>query len=269
MSQHKSYICEENTASWKAKKGKVLLSRNLFGKSIQLDRPVSTDVTMGQKVWQADGDGIFLRSRAATYNESPLSACDFTSTATCYSCLFDEANGRKFCEILGSSYCKQCIKTRRQKEIDDEVTSALGISENRGCRSSFEDTFFQISRQSPTLAFPSGKRLFARLHNLNSSSEYYINPTDGIGTAVASLQGISCETGSSSESKLQIVKQSTPSLQMPGKERVTSTQKKRKNAGTGSVKRKFVTFNGLPIEPPLITVDLCNQIMNHPSVKEG
>ena len=266
MSQHKLYVFEENTASWRAKKGKVLLSRNLFGESVQLDRPVSTDVMMGQKVWQAD-DGIFLRSRAATYNGSPLSACDFTSTATCYSCLFDEANGREFCEILGSSYCKQCIKARRQKEIDDEVTTALGISEN-GCRSSFEDTFSQI-RQSPTLAFPSVKLLFTRLHNLNCSSEYYINPTDGIGNAVASAQDISYETGSSSDSQLQIVNQITPSLQVPGKERGTSTQKKRKNAVTGSMKRKFVTFNGLPIEPPLITVDLCNQIMNHPSVNES
>ena len=33
--------------------------------------------------------------------------------------------------------------------------------------------------------------------------------------------------------------------------------------GTVNSKRKFVTFNGLPIiEPPLITLDLSNQIMN-------
>lgn len=263
MSQQKLYICEEKPANWKAKKGKVLLNRNLFGESVQLDRSVSTGVMMGQKVWQAD-EGIFLRSRAATYNGSPSSACDFTSTATCYSCLFDEANGREFCEIMGSSYCKQCIKTSRRKEIDDEVTSALGLSEN-GCRSSFGDTFFQI-RQSPTLAFPNGRRLFTRLHNLNSNSEYYINPTDGIGTALASPQEISCGTGSSHDRKIQMVSQSTPNtLQVPGRERVTRTQKKRKNGGTGIMKRKFVTFNGLPIEPPLITVDLTNQIMNHPS----
>ena len=28
-------------------------------------------------------------------------------------------------------------------------------------------------------------------------------------------------------------------------------------------KRKFVSFNGLPIKPSLITVDLSNKIMNH------
>lgn len=266
MSQHKLHICAEKPSNWKAKKGKVLLSCNLLGESVRHDRPVSTDVMMGQKVWQAD-EGIFFRSRAATYNGSPSSTYDFTGTATCYSCLFDEANGREFCEIMGSRYCKHCIKTSRQKEIDDEVTSALGISEN-GCKSSFGDTFFQI-RKSPTLAFPSGRRLFTRLHNLTSKSEYYINPTDGIGTDLASAQEISCETGSSVDRKLQMVNQSTPTLQVPGKERVARTQKKRKNGGTGIMKRKFVTFNGLPIEPPLITVDLSNQIMNHPSAKES
>lgn len=222
---------------------------------------------MEQKAWQAD-EGIVFRSRAVIYDGSPSSSCDLTSTATCYSCLFDEGNGREFCEIMGSSYCKHCIKTSRQKEIEDEVIRALRISEN-GCRSSYGDTFFQI-RQSPTLAFPSGRRLFTRLHNFNTNSEYYINPIDGIETALASPLEVSCETGqSSNDRKLQIVNQSTPTLQVPGKERVTRTQKKRKNGGTSIMKRKFVTFNGLPIEPPLVTVELSNQIMNQPSVKES
>ena len=39
--------------------------------------------------------------------------------------------------------------------------------------------------------------------------------------------------------------------------------RKKRKMGTANSKRKFVTFNGLPIEPPLITVDLSNQIMNH------
>ena len=266
MSQHKLYICEEKAANWKAKKGKVLLSRNLFGESVQLDKSVNTGVVMGQNVLQAD-ERMFLCSGTATYNGSPSSTGDSISTATCYSCLFDGANGREFCEIMGSSYCKQCTKMNRRKEIDDELTSTLGILEN-GYRSSFGDTLSQM-RQSPSLAFPSGRRLFRRLHNLNSKSEYYINPSDGIGTAIASPRGISCETGSSHDRKLKMVNQSIPTLQVPGKERVTRSQKKRKNCGTGVVKRKFVTFNGLPIEPPLITVDLSNQIMNHPPVKEN
>lgn len=226
---------------------------------------------MGQKVWQAD-EGIFFRCRVATYNGSPSSTCDSgtSSTATCYSCLFDEANGREFCEIMGPSYCKHCIKKSRQQKIGDEVTSTLGISENRG-RSSFGDTFFQI-RQSSTFAFPCGRRLFTRLHNLNPNSEYYINPQDGIGTALVSAQEISCETGSSHDrvdSKPQTVNQGTQTLQVPGDERVTRTQKKRQDGRTGIMKRKFVTFNGLPIEPPLIAVDLSNQIMNSTSLKES
>jgi len=169
---------------------------------------------------------------------------------------------------MGSRYCKHCIKTSRQKEIYDEVTSALGISEN-GSRCSYGDAFFQI-RQSPTMAFPSGRRLFTRLHNFNTNSEYRdINPIDGIETALASPREISFETGSSNDRNLQMANQSIPTLQVSGKERVSRTQKKRKNGGTSTAKRKFVTFNGLPIEPPLITVDLSNQIMNQPSVKES
>ena len=42
-----------------------------------------------------------------------------------------------------------------------------------------------------------------------------------------------------------------------------SLNRKKRKMGTSNSTRKFVTFNGLPIEPPLITVDLSNQIMNH------
>ena len=42
-----------------------------------------------------------------------------------------------------------------------------------------------------------------------------------------------------------------------------SLNRKKRKRGTVNSKRKFVTFNGLPIEPPLITVDLSNQIVNH------
>ena len=41
-----------------------------------------------------------------------------------------------------------------------------------------------------------------------------------------------------------------------------SNAKKRK-MGTVNSKRKFVSFNGLPIKPSFITVDLSNKIMNH------
>ena len=38
--------------------------------------------------------------------------------------------------------------------------------------------------------------------------------------------------------------------------------------GTSNSTRKFVTFNELPIEPPLITVDLSNKIMNHTTLND-
>ena len=273
MLQQRLNLHEKKSAKRKRKRGTVLLKRNLSGETDERERPVSTGVTTGQKVWQAD-EGFLLRSRTATCNGSPSSFCNFTSRATCYNCLYDEANGREFCEIMGSSYCKQCIKTTRQKEIDEEVSCVLGISEN-GYKSLLGDNFF-TSRQSPSLAFPSekppDKHLFIRLHNFNSNSaEYYINPTDGIGTTSASTQEISYESGRS----LQLANQTTPNrLQIPGGDQETTPQrslgkKKRKRGGTGKVKRKFVTFNGLPIEPPLITVDLSNQIMNHLVIKDS
>ena len=44
-------------------------------------------------------------------------------------------------------------------------------------------------------------------------------------------------------------------------ERFSNTKKRK--MGTGNSKRKFVSFNGLPIKPSFITVDLSNKIMNH------
>ena len=278
MLQHKLYVWEKKPTKWKTKGGKVLLNCNLLGESIERERPLSTGDLMDQKVLQVD-EGIFLRSRAATYNGPSSSFCDFTSTDTCYNCLFDEENGKTFCEIMGSRYCTQCIKTSRQKEIDEEVTSALGIqSENGGGSSSFGDTFFHITQGSPTLAFSNDRRLFTRLHNLNSNSDYYINPTNGTETALASTQEIPCESGSSQvtlndhDKNMHATSQSTPNyLQIPGVKQTKQGslgKKRRKNGGTGKMKRKFVTFNGLPIEPPLITVDLSNQIMNHLVIKD-
>ena len=44
-------------------------------------------------------------------------------------------------------------------------------------------------------------------------------------------------------------------------ERFSNTEKRK--MGTVNSKRKFVSFNGLPIKPSFITVDLSNKIMNH------
>ena len=254
MSQHKLNLYEKKPAKWKRKEGKVLFNRDLFGESVEGKRPKSTGVVIGQKDWQVD-DGIFLRSRPATYSGSPSSFCNFSSTSTCYNCVYDEKKGREFCEIMGSSYCKKCIKTTRQKEINEEVSSTLGISGN-GYTSPLGNAFFATRS---TLACSNDRSLFIRLHNLNSySSEYYINPTNGIGNALASNEEILNENGSNHTSNL---------FQVPDGDKEASqrsfSKKKRKIGATGIAKRKFVTFNGLPIEPPLITVDLSNQIMNH------
>ena len=245
---------------WKRKEGKVLFNCNLFEESVEGKRPKSTGVVLGQKVWQVE-DGIFLRTRAATYSGSPSSFCNFSSTSTCYNCVYDKTKGREFCEIMGSSYCKQCIKTTRQQEINEEVSSTLGISEN-GYTSPLGNAFFATRS---TLAYANDRSLFFRLHNLNSnSSEYYINPTNGIGNALASNEEILNENCSNHTSNL---------LQVPDGDNEASqrslNKKKRKTGATGIAKRKFVTFNGLPIEPPLITVDLSNQIMNHLAISDS
>ena len=44
-------------------------------------------------------------------------------------------------------------------------------------------------------------------------------------------------------------------------ERFSNTEKRK--MGTVNSKRKFVSFNGLPIKPSFITVDLSNKMMNH------
>ena len=46
-----------------------------------------------------------------------------------------------------------------------------------------------------------------------------------------------------------------------GLERFSNTKKRK--MGTVNSKRKFVSFNGLPIKPSFITVDLSNKIINH------
>lgn len=267
MLQHTFHTCDHDKkkpAKYRKKAGKVYLLRNQRAERVDYQRPQSTGVMLSQKLWEVD-EGRFLRSRATTYSISPSSFYDFTNTETCYDCLFDEVNGREFCEIMGPRYCNLCIKTNKRKENDEEVISALGISENHGFASSLRETILHI-RQSPTLAFSTDRKLFSRLHNFNSNSEYYINPTDGIGTESSRVMS------SDGDREKPLSGQGTQnSLQVPESENCATSQgiqgilnkKRRKKGVSGKLKRKFVTFNGLPIEPPLITVDLSNQIMNH------
>ena len=114
---------------------------------------------------------------------------------------------------------------------------------------------------------PNDRKWFFRLHNFNSNSDYYINPVDGIKTNLAP----SWQTATFEGRSVPVETKPTQNefLLVPenaqGAEQVLewSLNRKKRKMGTANSKRKFVTFNGLPIEPPLITVDLSNQIMNH------
>ena len=83
-------------------------------------------------------------------------------------------------------------------DIEEEVFSArLGISQNMN-EASLSDTVLYTRREGPqgmhspsSMAIrPNDRKWFVRLHNSNSSSEYYINPVDGIKTNLAP----SCQT---------------------------------------------------------------------------
>ena len=250
-------------------------------------RPFSTGDLKYGKDWRFE-NGAFARSRAETYNGSPSPYfCDYTNTATCYNCLFDAAQGRQFCEIMGSKYCHECIREKRKKDIEEEVFSALGISQNMN-EASLSDTILYTRREGPqgmrspsSMAIrPNDRKWFVRLHNFNSNSEYYINPVDGIKTNLApswqtaTFEGRSVPVETREREIQEVWNQTTPTqnefLLVPENGHISAEQifersfnKKKRKIGTANSKRKFVTLNGLPIEPPLITVDLSNQIMNH------
>ena len=98
---------------------------------------------------------------------------------------------------MGSKYCHECIREKRKKDIEEEVFSALGISQNMN-EASLNDTILYTTREGPqamrspsSMAIrPNDRKWFVRLHNFNSNSEYYINPVDGIKTNLVS----SCQT---------------------------------------------------------------------------
>ena len=126
---------------------------------------------------------------------------------------------------------------------------------------------------------PNDRKWFFRLHNFNSNSDYYINPVDGIKTNLppswqtATFEGPSVPVETREREIQKVWNQTKPTQNefrlVPeigqGAEQVLewSLNRKKRKMGTANSKRKFVTFNALPIEPPLITVDLSNQIMNH------
>ena len=190
----REFLLGPKKASTKRSKGRHRLTDS---EVIGEQRPFSTGDLKDRKDGRLE-NGVFARSRAETYNCSPSPYfCDYTNTATCYNCLFDAAQGRQFCEIMGSKYCHECIREKREKDIEQEVFSALSISQNMN-EVSLSDTILYMRREGPqamrspsSMAIrPNDRKLFVRLHNLNSNSEYYINPVDGIKTNLAP----SCQT---------------------------------------------------------------------------
>lgn len=263
--QHDLHIWARKTpAKWKTKSRRASLERNHYTDRIEQQRPHTTGALLGQ-IWKVDGAPV-LPSWTATVPFSPSSFCHFPSSSTCYHCLFDKTNGREFCEIMGRGYCTTCIKTNRRKENDEEVINALGTSVTERFASLFGDTILRIKR-SPTLASSTGRELFNRLNNFNSNSEYYVNPTNGIRSET--LQVISDDRdyerqlpGQSKSSVLQATGSESPNYASSQGVLGTVSKKRRRKGVSGKTRRQFRTFNGLPIEPPLITVDLSNQIMN-------
>lgn len=265
----------------RGKKFMMCRKLNLF-RDKEKRRPHYTGDLREMKVWKMD-DWVADRSRAATCSGFLPCFGDYNNTTTCYNCLYDAAKGRQFCEIMGSKYCHQCIKERKRQELDLEISSCTPEIAESIKKTSFSETAIAAIHK-PSVAFPSHRNCFVRLHNLNNTSEYYINPMDGIKPNLVSsckklvfdgpLQG----TFVYRDEKVREANQETAIhgqnqwLRVPRTDPGTLRRKDetlaRKKWRTGTIKRKFVTFNGLPIEPPLITVDLSNQIMNHLVLKD-
>ena len=278
MLQHSEFCTKKSP---KRKKGRnILPSPEVKGER----RPLSTGDLRDKKVWRKEDDVFDRRPRATTYHgQSTSSFHDYTNTATCYNCFFDTKQGRQFCEIMGSKYCHQCIRASRKKDLDEQVSCASSVSENN--QTSFSDTVLH-ARHSPSMAPPNDTKWFTRLHNLNSV--FYINPLDDMRTnLVSSRRNLTC--GSSSLVPLKEECDRNLEIQLGNHDKTTqnhllfhiprhdkdtaqkleeSLSRKKRKLRAVSSKRKFVTFNGLPIEPPLITVDLSNQIMNHTAVND-
>ena len=265
----------ENKSPKGRKRTKMLASQEsiLNGNKGQR-RPFSSDDMIDNYVLNLS------KSKANTYSGSAASFSYYTSTATCYHCLYDAAKGRQFCEIMGSKYCYKCIRITRRDLHRGLNSCTLGISDDTG-KTSFNDAV--INRiQCPTTAIPNTRNCFLRLHNMNLMSEYYINPMDDIRTN-SSLPPR--KLAFDNATPLNVVKQKAQEVYQesaygaflqvcdtdPGSLQKKDWTSKRKKRITGTVhteRKKVVTFNGLPLEPPLITIDLSNQIMNHLTVKD-
>ena len=108
MSQREFFLGPKKSSAKRSKGRHTLTDPEVIGEQ----RPLSTGDLKHRKDWGLE-NGVFARSRAETYNGSPSPYfCDYTNTATCYNCLFDAAQGRHFCDIMGSKYCHEFIREK-------------------------------------------------------------------------------------------------------------------------------------------------------------
>lgn len=191
-------------------------------------------------------------------------------------CINDTLSGRHFCEIFGSELCHLCIKRNRRKQVEEETTSfVLGISHSLK-KTSFSDAVIARIQSPPVSRVPNGRSCFVRLHNWNSVPRYYFNALDGNRNYPACKE-VSVQSSSHAQWTFDAERTNAPNREIATAQnqwlRVANTEqnnlqrkdralygKKTRQKENVSQPRKILTFSGLPVEPPLITVESSNLI---------
>lgn len=212
----------------------------------------------------------------AVFSHGCTKKCGAADMREVISCINVTLSGRHFCEIIGSELCHLCIKRNRRKEVEEETSSfLLGISQSLK-KASFSDAVIARIQSPPVSRVPNGRSCFVRLHNWNSASRYYFNALDGERNYPARNK-LSVQSSSHAQWTFNAERTNAPNREITTAQnqwlRVANTEqnnlqrkdgalygKKTRKKENVSQPRKILTFNGLPVEPPLITVELSNQI---------
>lgn len=213
---------------------------------------------------------VFSHGRTKTYGAADMEVM---------SCINETLSGRHFCEIIGSELCHLCIKQNRRKQVEEETSSfVLGISHSLK-KTSFSDAVIARIQSPPVSRVPNGRSSFVRLHNWNSVPRYYFNALDSKRNYPACK--VSVQSSSHAQWTFDVERTNAPNrgpttagqnqwLRVANKEQNNLQRKdgalygkKTRQKENVSQPRKFLTFNGLPapVEPPLITVEVSNQIV--------
>ena len=245
-------------------------------------------------------DPNICRRRAVTVHDC-RSSSDF---AFCHRRKKDMSGRQsKFCEILGPGFCRECTREGSRKDNKEEIHELFwpkGLPDYRS-KTPLYDIIIRRETSLVSGEFDLKSRgIFARLHNFNRTPEYFINPSDGMGTTVTSdrpespgsagstdnFENSSIDSLSEEENEttrfFQSLSDTATSLRSmcslnrsrgnsPSCSYTDSRQgsgfSSRRRSGRGSrsrsekVKRE-TAFSRLPVEPPLIAIDFANSIMN-------